>query len=610
MRKGKLPSWRHAALVLILVPVACSDAPGSGEGAVADVFPPGPDGGAIADVTDVEGAADSEPDGSDDVGSPDGAEDGTPETSDADVDGVGDAPTPDLGPPLDTAKGADPPDIASSLDAAGAPDTAADANPGDTAADAPAPDGTVAPDGQDEDAGPSDPEMYTVDEEEGCAIPTDFESLGCMVVDCADGSLCLGDGHCVPQGPYPLESDPTLRQVKPALAEALGGGYAASWYDVVYPPGTATKTMDVHFQMFDAVGTPTTNKVKVDQDSMAYSRSPSMTPMEGGGFLVVWREQEGISSGDIAYMARIMSPDGLPVGDEFILNQTPLTHGSIGSNVDSPFPKLLRSGSIAVTWMGSPPEATQASDVYLRVLTPTGQYQTDELDTGGNTTAYEVSPVVTDTLQGGVAIYWHHWQSAMGGKPGQPAQEAENFVRGRIFDAFAVPVGGPFQVTPGTDVKEGSPSAATFVEGDMIVTWKSSNTEITTSGTSARSTLLGDEGQDIGSLAHLVGTDPLGNYPFYAPVAVAGPRRAVVAWHTVDALLDGVYLRRYYADDDVYDCDATKIPEGLLPLETGTRRLPAVLGFADGRILVAWNASFANPGGGASLTRAYLQYLK
>jgi hypothetical protein len=71
-----------------------------------------------------------------------------------------------------------------------------------------------------------------------------------------------------------------------------------------------------------------------------------------------------------------------------------------------------------------------------------------------------------------------------------------------------------------------------------------------------------------------------------------------------------VYVRRYYAQEDVLDCEKTPVAGPTVALEQGGRRLPAVLGFPDGRILVGWESNFQHPNGGKSLTRVRLRYLK
>ncbi|MBR57039.1 MAG: hypothetical protein CMH54_03165 [Myxococcales bacterium] len=449
-----------------------------------------------------------------------------------------------------------------------------------------------------EDTAPPLPNpMYTVGDD--CAIPTDYSTASCLVTSCVGGHICMGDGYCVPEGPFLLvPDDPNASQVKPSLALSQNGGFAAAWYSVTHPPGGGTQTMDIQFQRFAADGTPLAQPIKIDQDALIWARSPTITRMQNGGYLIAWRSQEG-GNGEIRYMARVISHDGHPIGDAFQLNETPLTTGFTTGNVDSPFPTLLRSGKIAITWMGYGGIPSQNQDVFLRLLSADGQPETGELLTGAATSASEVSSIVTDTSNGGVAIFWQHIDNSAG----------IHEIRGRIFNANAQPAGVVFTASPGTEPDEWAPSATTFPGGNILLTWRVRETPNNSGPNDIYSTLLGPNGEDMGSPIHLVGHDPSGGYPFYAPTDENDPFRAAVVWHSLGAASNAVYLRRYYQAEDIYDCEPTDLSGPLMDGETGGRHLPAVLAFPDGRILAVWSTGIDNANGD-NISRAVLRYVK
>jgi len=467
---------------------------------------------------------------------------------------------------------------------------------------------------------PAEEPKYTVFGD--CVLPVDYTCPGCMNIVCSDGPTCMGEGYCVPSADFELPYGDGTTRSKIALAEATNGGFAATWYENYLPPGETVQAMDIYFALFEADGTPVSAPVKVDQDTLPWARSPSMTRLLGGGFLIVWRAENGPTS-EIKYMARVLDPDGQPVAPVFQLNETPLKKEFVtGTNVDSSFTKLLRSYSVAVTWMGQKDGPTVVEpggvfqskypDVYLRVLSPEGDLVNGEMDTGGALlTTQESSPVVTDTPQGGVAIYWHHRvPPPLVPKDGEPPDgplplpgAVENQVKGRIFDQAAEPLGEPFQVSPETQKFEGMPCSTTLKNGEMFVTWRTSMTDGTTTSTSIRGQLLGLSGEPLGA-EKLFGEDPKGYYPFYAPTGSPDPNRVFVVWHTIEPALDGVYLRRYYMAEDIMDCETTTVSGAKVPGESGNRRLPAVLTFEDGRTLIGWQSSF---NGSAKLMLRYMK---
>jgi hypothetical protein len=438
---------------------------------------------------------------------------------------------------------------------------------------------------------------------EGCAIPLDYETPECALALCPDGLMCVGAGYCVKATPFKLGNAAGMTYSKPAISDAKNGRFAASWYHV-YKDLQGTKQMDIYFQIYNADGTPTIDAVKLDDDTLIYARSPSMVRMGDGGFLVIWRAQAAIGSGEIRYMARVVDPNGEPQDKAFQLNQTELISKSpIGTNVDSPFAKRLRNSNLAVSWMGQPADANN-TNVYLRLLNPDGSFLTDELPTGADTSEHEGSSVITDTFNGGLAIFWTAVNNPPKGEKGDPQPKKSAVVKGRIFDQFAAPKGDVFQVTDNQWNYEGMPAAATFEKGDIYVSWKTRETVGATTKTAIWGVRLGPSGEKVGAQQLKAGLDPLGYYPFYAPVGIGDNERAFVVWHTIDPTTDGIYMRRYYIAEDVMDCDITEVSQEMMENENGNRIMPSIQAFEDGRTLIAWSTIIGG------VKRMMVRYLK
>ncbi|HIA02287.1 MAG TPA: hypothetical protein EYN66_10315 [Myxococcales bacterium] len=475
--------------------------------------------------------------------------------------------------------------------------------PEDTQAEVNTPEDVTEADTADTQPIEPEPSSKKYEVKDGCAEPLEYASAECSLVDCADNLMCVGDGHCVPAGPF-LLGDAKMTYNKPAIADATGGRFAASWYHV-YNDNQGTKQMDIYFQLFSADGSPVIDAVKLDDDTLIYARSPSMVRMGNGGFLVIWRAQAGITSGEIKYMARVVAPDGTPKDAAFQLNQTALVSESgLVTNVDSPFARRLRNSNLALSWMGQSKEKKGNADVFLRVLNPDGSFLTDELPTGADTAEHEGSAVIADTENGGLAIFWTATNNPPKGNKDEPMPAKTTVVKGRIFDQFAVANGEVFQVTKSEFGYEGMPSAATFENGEIYVTWKTREKLGTTSETAIWGVQLGPDGQDMGKQQLKAGFDPQGYYPFYAPVGTGDNERAFLVWHTIAPVLDGIYMRRYYKTEDIMDCEITNVSGELMAGENGVRIMPAIQSFEDGRTLISWGSSFNGK------NRMMVRYLK
>ena len=447
---------------------------------------------------------------------------------------------------------------------------------------------------------------------DGCAEPLDYTTTACEEVAFPAGQVCMGDGHCVPSAPFVIEPIMGQSQSKMTLAHADNGGFAAAWYEVHWPQGQTHQDMDIYFGVFNADGSPSFVPVKLDTDVLPWARSPTMVRLDNGNYVVIWREQ-AVGSDELQYFGRIVSPSGIIQSDLIELNETSLNQAiSVGGNMDAPVARLLRSGDVAVAWMGKP-VGKNDSDVFARVLSSNGEFVTGEIDSGAATDAQEGSPVVTDTPQHGLVLLW---QSRPVIPPGD--KEDPNFVPvisttriyARHFNSSFVPLNEPVMLGMDVGPKEEMPGASTFESGELLVSWRSKGGDpATPQGRPVHSRLYDLMGAPIGDYQQ-IGDDNVGLYPFNAPVNVIDSDRAAVVWHTLEGGLDGVYLRRYYLSEDAFDCDITAVWSPMLTHELGSRHLPDVLGFPDGRILIVWSSKFDLPNASKNYTRIVLKYLK
>jgi hypothetical protein len=385
----------------------------------------------------------------------------------------------------------------------------------------------------------------------------------------------MGDGVCVPAGPFMLTTGVTGSQVKPALWANPDGTFAMAWYEV--PEGSAW--MDIYFQLFKPDATPVGQPVKVDQDELSWARSPSVAGLPGGKYLVLWRSQEGMSA-NVAFNGRVISAAGQPEGNSFQLNTTTLeTELGSGTNVDGPFAEMLRDEHTAVAWSGEPQAETNDVNVYARIFSPAGMPVTGELDVGGKTEKDEGSAAVAPLPGQGMMTVWQ---------------------KGDLWNEYRVMASGintsgivtlpATELSPGAYAYEGMPAAASFEEEVALVTWQARDTPFTAPTWTQVALLDLKTFQPLGTWE--VGYDSSGTYPFYAPVRAGTWGRGLIAFHSCGNPIAGPFVRRFYLDKQWLDCEPQDVGGPSAEKEQVCRYLPAVTAFQDGRFLVAWNTEF------------------
>jgi hypothetical protein len=148
-------------------------------------------------------------------------------------------------------------------------------------------------------------------------------------------------------------------QANPAVVCLAGGNIAIVWSS--YNQANSTSMQDVFCQLFTPTGQKVGGEFLVNQFTSFNQRSPAITALSSGGFLVAWVSElqrsdyrdnpssaflyssPGSSLPSVDIYARSFDANGSPQGDEFLVNTS--------SNVcDHPSLATASDGSFVVTW--------------------------------------------------------------------------------------------------------------------------------------------------------------------------------------------------------------------------------------------------------------------
>lgn len=134
--------------------------------------------------------------------------------------------------------------------------------------------------------------------------------------------------------------------------------------------------LDVFFQRFSADGKKAGGEVLVNQFAKYNQRNPSVAVLPDGNFVVVWVSENfvpisiEVAHAKIDIMARLFSPAGEPLGNEFTVNSVPLPSAS-------PAVSAMSDGRFTVVWAGRDGVRTNGWDIYGRLFSPSGAPQSE-----------------------------------------------------------------------------------------------------------------------------------------------------------------------------------------------------------------------------------------
>ncbi len=279
--------------------------------------------------------------------------------------------------------------------------------------------------------------------------------------------------------------------------------------------GNGLKTSDIYARILKGDGTFLTSDLRLNSYTKDQQSEPAVTPVGDGGALVAWQSlgQDGSMMG---IYARLISPSGTVLSNEFLVNQI------TSFNQRSPAVTTLANGNVVIVWVSEQERFFDSVDIYGRLFDSAGNPVSEELllNSGNNPCA---NPSITALASGGFTVVWSEKDLL---------SRSNNWeVIGRSFSSGGIAAGADFKVNTNTYGDQYRPKIAAM-ENDCAVVWTS----------------LGQDGSREGVFGRLLqgGVQPSGNefrvnnsvasQQIHPAVAAHGGNQFFVGWSSFVAI--------------------------------------------------------------------------
>ncbi len=236
-------------------------------------------------------------------------------------------------------------------------------------------------------------------------------------------------------------------EVEPKMIGLEGGGYVVVWTDQ-----NVTGNYESRGQVFDNSGNPVGGEFLVNSAASGNQFQPFVAALEGGGFVVSFTDSIGDGAGNTGIRLQMFDATGVKVGSEFSANAT-----AAGNQTLSSVAGLPGGGFIAV-WGDS---NTTSGDVMVRIFNAAG-VGGSEIQVNTFTTNTQSLGVAAALSNGNIVVTWQD----VGGADGSGTS-----VRGRILDATGAAVTGEFAINTTSTQNQGNPSVTALKDGGFVATW-------------------------------------------------------------------------------------------------------------------------------------------
>jgi len=328
-----------------------------------------------------------------------------------------------------------------------------------------------------------------------------FDSGGFIVVWESSDPLQDGAGYSIKAQRYDslgnvvgseilVNSSAAGDQRLPSVTTLASGGWVVTWE-------TTDTTQDgsgfaIKGQLFDSAGLPVGAEFRVNSQLTSNQITPSVTGLDGGGFVVTWRTSDTSQDGSGgAIKGQMYSAAGVAVGGEFLVNT-----GAVGGEAQ-PAVASLAGGGFVATWTldsGGP----YAGDIYAQIFNSSGAKVGTQFLVNSTTALSQTYSSVSQISGGRFVVTWEHTASTT---------SLDKEIRARIFNSDGTPVGSDFLVSTskfdpdsGLRLSSYQPSVDDLPGGGFVITWTHS------AGLAARSSI---RGQFFDSNGNRVGSEVL-----------------------------------------------------------------------------------------------------
>jgi len=283
----------------------------------------------------------------------------------------------------------------------------------------------------------------------------------------------------------------------PSVAGLRNGGFVVTWQSF----GQDGSGWGVFARQFDADSAAVSPEVQVNTGTVSAQRSPHVTALADGSYIVAWYSDEADGAGGI--FAQRFTEAGVRNGGEIRLSDS-----AFGAKSNPAIAALGDGGFVAVWDSGS-----GNTNVQARIFDAQNSAVAASFTVNTATAGAQSNPVVAATDGGGFLVVWQASTAA-----GGPTD-----IRAQAFSLVGDRIGAEETVNSHTSNIQAAPAIAQLGNGDVAVTWESNLQD--GDGLGIYSTLLRPNAQPSGHVA-ITGETIQGGALFADVSELSAPDRA------------------------------------------------------------------------------------
>ena len=258
----------------------------------------------------------------------------------------------------------------------------------------------------------------------------------------------LFDPNCSPLGEeFQVNATSSGNQGEPAVAMDTTAGFVVAWQG---PGLIEDEQEDIFARRFDPNGLPIGDEFLVNSFTNDQQLFPSVAINDNGVFIVVWESSNTPEENDKVICGQLYDSNGVEFGTEFLVNAEPSV---------CRYPDVVAdaNGNFAVVWMVD----KSRNSIMARMFDPNGTPRTDTFQVNTVRFSSIARPSIAMDAAGNFVVAWD----------GDPNLAGLDDIHARLYDANGTPLGEQFVVNTTTAGAQQYPQVVMNDDGEFVIVW-------------------------------------------------------------------------------------------------------------------------------------------
>ena len=256
------------------------------------------------------------------------------------------------------------------------------------------------------------------------------------------------DPNCIPLcEEFQINTASSGNQAEPAVAMDAAAGFVVVWQG---PGLTEDDQEDIFARRFDPNGVPLGDEFLVNSYTLDQQLLPSVAMNDDGTLIVVWECCNMPEEGDKAICGQLFDSNGVELGAEFFVSAESSVYRYPDVAVDA-------NGNFAVTWM----DDRSRNSIMACLFDPNGAARTDTFQVNTVRFSSVTKPSIAMDAAGNFVVVWD----------GDPNLAGLDDIRARLYDANGTPLSEEFIVNTTTVGAQQYPQVAMNDDGQFVIVW-------------------------------------------------------------------------------------------------------------------------------------------